>query len=86
MLNQYFKIFKRDIELFRENHESFNKSLNESFEELIEHIKLFQEDKIIIATNYRILIYNISEKKILVEKKMNSKEEEESSRKKIIEI
>lgn len=71
MLNQYFKIFKRDIELFREHNESFDE---------IEHIKLFQEDKIIIATLYRILIYNISEKKILVEKKMNSKEE------KIIEI
>ena len=76
MMNQYFKICKRDIGLYKKN--------VQYFEDLIEQIKLFQEDKIIISTKKRLMIYNISEKKILVEKKMESKPN--SSDEKIIKI
>ena len=75
-MNQYFKICKRDIGLFKKN--------VQYFEELIEKIELFQEDKIIISTKKRLMIYNISEKKILVEKKMEFKPN--SSDEKIIKI
>ena len=68
MLRQYFKFLKRDIKLNLCYRAEFS-------QEKIEQIKLFQEDILIIATENKLMIYNISEKKLLVEQKMNLKRE-----------
>lgn len=63
MLKQYLKIFKRDIKL--------NSDYIFNCKDIVEQIKLFQGDKIIIATESNLLIYSLIENKILVQQKVD---------------